>query len=322
MRTLSPENYAHIRREVMTFAVCWRLERHDGVTIRGTEHDRNIAVPEGSAVTGIYRANAGITGSGIKYSDDMSVDNMEVSGALSAYGSTTVIDVSAADIEAGLLDGAEVSLFIINWQNPADGPILLQTGTIGEIKRDTDGGYSTELRGLTQLLTKIAIRTYGASCDAELGDARCKFPIVDHTFNGTITTVIDNRSFIATIAPGNTEAGYLNGGKVHFNTGECTDFEMEIKTCGAVNVATVQSFVLYLPMTMDIAVGDTFYAQPGCDKSPAMCKGRFHNLVNFRGHGWLCPGMGAMGIFGGQTPTVSSEDDLPPNPALEWPRPV
>jgi hypothetical protein len=29
---------------------------------------------------------------------------------------------------------------------------------------------------------------------------------------------------------------------------------------------------------------------PGCDKSVASCKGKFNNLVNFRGHGNWVPG--------------------------------
>jgi hypothetical protein len=62
----------------------------------------------------------------------------------------------------------------------------------------------------------------------------------------------------------------------------------------------------YLPMPLDIQTGDTFTIRPGCDKSGAMCKGRFDNLVNFRGHGALVPGLGDLGLFGGQTGSAFS----------------
>lgn len=63
---------------------------------------------------------------------------------------------------------------------------------------------------------------------------------------------------------------------------------------------------LYLPMPRDIVVGDTFTIRPGCDKSLIMCRERFVNLVNFRGHGFWVPGIGNLSQFGGQTPAASS----------------
>lgn len=322
MRTISSANTTHLAEEVTTLAVCWCVTRTDGVAIRGTEHDNDLIIPDIDGLGGTYKAAAGITGSSAKYSSDMSVDNMEVSGALSTDG-IALLDVRAVDVEAGLMDDAEVSLFLINWEDPANGPIRLQSGIIGEIRRDTDGGYTTELRGLTQKLVKIPIRTYGASCDAELGDARCKMPIASTTFAGVIVAVHNNRSFTVEVSVDTSttefEPGYFEGGKVKFVSGNCTDFEMEVKTC--VLDVTVNEVTLYLPMPADVQVGDTFTIRPGCDKSPAMCKGRFNNLVNYRGHGTWCPGIGAMGIFGGQTPSKPVAGAAPLNPALIWPRP-
>jgi hypothetical protein len=81
-------------------------------------------------------------------------------------------------------------------------------------------------------------------------------------------------------------------------------------------VGSPPDILLYLTMPRDITIGDTFTIRPGCDKSAAMCKGRFANLVNFRGHGAWVPGVGEMIAFGGQTAEKKAIADV----FLQWPR--
>ena len=276
MRNIPAALAAHLQGEVTTLAVCWRVERSDGVLILGTEHDRDITI-EGDSPTapygGTYRARAGITGSNVRSTSDMSVDNMEVEGAVNT-GDLNLIDLSPADIEAGLFDDASVVLFLVNWQAPDDGQIVLRTGNIGAINRTSEGFYRTELRGLTQRLSQNFIRTYGAACDAELGDSRCMIDLAAITTTGVVTAVASNRAFSAELADGSP----------------ATPIEID----------------LFLPADYTIQVGDTFTLSPGCDKTAPMCQQRFNNLVNFRGHGFWVPGNGEMQIFGGQTPERGS----------------
>lgn len=298
MLTLPAALQAHIEQEVTTLAVCWRVQRTDGVLILGTEHDRNIDLLDTSDLQGTYVANAGITGSTVKSTADMSVDNMEVDGAIN-NGDLALVDLSAADIEAGLFDDASVVLFLVNWEAPDDGQIILRTGTIGEIRRTSDGQYTTELRGLAQRLSQNIVRTYGSGCDAELGDARCGINIAAFSAAGTVTAVTSTRQFAASLSVSPApDIGDFNGGLVEWLTGDNAGFSMEVKQDTYGSPAEI---LLYLPMPYDIQVGDTFSMSPGCDKSVAMCKGRFNNLVNFRGHGAWVPGVGEMGVFGGQT---------------------
>jgi uncharacterized phage protein (TIGR02218 family) len=312
MRTLSTELQAHLAEDVTTLAVCWRVARTDGVLILGTEHDRDIEIGGGS-YSGTYVAAAGITGSTVRSSSDMSVDNMEVEGAVNA-GDLNLVDLSAADIEAGLFDDASVVLFLVNWQAPDDGQIVLRTGNLGEISRTAEGQYRTELRGLAQRLTQKIVRTYGSSCDAELGDSRCGVNIATLTETGTVTAVTSSRQFTATIT-GSPDPGDFNGGLLTFTSGENDGFSMEVKDD---DFGSPGEVLLYLPMPMDVEVGDTFSIRPGCDKSAAMCKGRFDNLVNFRGHGAWVPGVGELMVFGGQT----AEKKPRPSTFLQYPRPV
>jgi uncharacterized phage protein (TIGR02218 family) len=312
MLTLPTELATHISLEVTTLAVCWRVTRNDGVLILGTEHDRDLTISAGDNA-GTYRVRAGITGSTVRSTSDMSVDNMEVDGAVNG-GDLTLVDLSVQDIEAGLMDSAPVVLFLVNWAAPDDGQIVLRTGTIGEITRTSEGQYKTELRGLAQALTQNIVRTYGSGCDAELGDTRCGIDISALTAIGSVDAVVNTRQFSATLSSSPpADPGYYNGGLVVWLTGNNAGFSMEVKQD---TLGSPPDILLYLPMPYEIEIGDTFTIQPGCDKSAAMCRGQFQNLLNFRGHGAWVPGTGELSVFGGQT-----AEKKPRNPDfLLWPK--
>jgi uncharacterized phage protein (TIGR02218 family) len=291
------------------------------VLILGTEHDKDIVIAVGSPenqYAGTYVTQAGITGSDVKSTSDMSVDNMEVQGAINA-GDLTLVDLEAADIEAGLFDDATVTLFFVNWQAPDDGQIVLRTGNVGEIRRTSENHYTTEIRGLAQRLTQQLLRTYGPSCDAELGDSRCTVNVAALTRTGTVTAVTSNRLFAVTISAGSPTfpVGDFNGGLLTWTAGANNTFSMEVKREAT---GSPQELQLYLPMPYDVEVGDTFSIKPGCDKTAAMCKGQFANLVNFRGHGAWVPGQGEIMVFGGQTATRSEIDTIEEMAEfLRWP---
>jgi uncharacterized phage protein (TIGR02218 family) len=302
---------------VTTLAVCWQVTRTDDVVIRGTEHDRDITIDSSPAspYAGTYAARAGITGSDVRSTSDMSVDNMEVTGALHTFGDVSLVDLTAADIEAGLLDDAAVVLFFVNWESPNDGQIVLRTGNIGEITRTAEGQYRTELRGLAQRLSQSIVKTYGSSCDAELGDSRCTVNVAALTLTGTVTVATSNREFVATLSGGHT-VGAFDGGLVTWTSGDNDTFSMEVRREDG---SPIGGYRLYLPMPRDIQVGDTFTIRPGCDKSAAMCKGAYSNLVNFRGHGAWVPGIGSLMMFGGQTTAIPFNTARPAS-FLQWPR--
>ena len=164
---------------VTSLQVCWVVTRRDGVEIRGTEWDRDLTITTGD-YAGTFLARAGITGSDIRSTSDLSVDNLEVIGALAAplttdsssASSLFLLDVTAADIEAGLLDNAEAVTFLVNSNDPDLFQRVLRAGWLGNSQRTAEGQYKIELRGLTQALSQGIVRTYGVGCDAELGDCR------------------------------------------------------------------------------------------------------------------------------------------------------
>lgn len=297
MRSIPAELLAHLGGDVTKITLCWQVTRTDNVMILGTEEARDVEIEIGD-YAGIYRSRAAITGSSIQSSSGLEVDNLEVSGTLPAMDEEilAVIDLSAADMEAGLLDEAAVALFLVNWEEPDQGQLTLRVGTLGKLSRTAEGQYRAELRGLTQQLRQVIIRTYGLKCDAELADSRCGVSIAARIAAGEVTSVVDKKYFSSTLTGGDTDPGSFIGGMLTWLSGENAGFRMEVKRDAFDDV--FGNVELYEPMAREIQAGDTFTVAPGCDKTLATCRDRFDNVVNHRGYP-LIPGRDKVVRFGG-----------------------
>lgn len=296
MRTISASLQTHLDGSATSLGICWRVVRRDGVILRGTEHDNDITIdafsPDPLNLAGTYLSDVSITGSNVKSGSELGVDNMEVEGAVKPT-LATFNDLSAADIEAGVYDGASVVLFFVNWRDTTQGTIVLRSGTLGNIQRDSDGKYVAELRGLTQALSQTIVRTYGVQCDTDLGSTVCGVNLATYTVTGTVSAVTSRRAFSATFGTSplpSVEANFFVGGLLTFTSGANNGYGKEVKTHTVGSPNTVNSLTIYEPFAADIEVGDTFTLKPGCDKSAATCKARFNNIVNFQGYGLFTPG--------------------------------
>lgn len=157
----------HIGSDLTTLTTCWELRRSDGVVLRFTEHDEDVVLNDTSAgVEGVYTSSEGYTSSSISNNLDLSVDQLDVLGVLGSSG------VTQEDLQAGLFDHAEVRIFMLNWKSPDDGIIKLRRGWLGEVTIK-DGQFIAELRGLANALQEPTGETYGSTCKASFGDARC-----------------------------------------------------------------------------------------------------------------------------------------------------
>lgn len=296
MRTIASALLTHIQgSDVNALAICWAVTRQDGIVLRGTEHDRDITIDTG-ALAGTYLATAGFTASTVKTSDNLSVDNLEVQGALSL---SFDIDLTEQDIEAGLLNDAPVSLFIVHFNSPNDGQYELRVGHLGNIRRKHDGSYTAELRGITQRLRQTVVRTYGVLCDADLGDARCGINLASVTVTGTVASVTDNKTFGVTLDQSPQPAlGLYSFGVLSWDTGSNAGLGMEVRQDSVGSV--LGAFELYEAMPYDVQVGDTFSVTQGCVKTLARCI-QFGNVVNFRGYGVYIPGRNKVTQYGQAT---------------------
>lgn len=289
MRTVSAELLAHLRGELATLAICWTIEKGNGEVIRSTDHDRDIEISTGP-YAGRYRSASNITASDVRSTSDLSVDNMEVDGAL--QDEWEIPDITVAEIEAGLLDNAPVRVFGVNYNAPDEGQLVERRGYLGIPSRDSDGRYKMEVRGMTQRLSQNIGWTYSERCNVvEFGDVRCGFNLAAATREAIVTAVTSRRSFDIEITAGDPAPipTYFDGAKLTFTSGENEDFFREVKR--AVIVGDTISITTWEEFPADPVVGDTLELPPACDRRLSTCRDVHDNILNFRGYGVFIPGV-------------------------------
>src|SRR5690349_19159454 len=163
-----------LQPDLTTIALCWRLERRDGVALGFTGHDRDLVI-EGLD----YRAAPGMLPSAISLSDGFDPDTLDIEGALSSDA------ITSADLKAGRWDGAALFVFMADWEAPEGERLALARGELGEVSI-RGGAFEAELRGPTALLDAAAVEQTSPECRARLGDKRCR---VDMTARVTATRI-------------------------------------------------------------------------------------------------------------------------------------
>ncbi|WP_156679424.1 DUF2163 domain-containing protein [Sphingomonas profundi] len=248
--------------ELTTIALCWRLDRRDGVSLGFTGHDRDIII------AGLpYRAAPGMLPSAISLSDGFDVDTLDISGALSADA------ISADDLAAGRWDGARVRLFAIDWTD-ADGAVLpLARGELGDVGL-RDGGFTAELRGPTALLERPVVEQTSPECRAELGDRRCR---VDMAGRRTVARIVAAGGASLTLDRAENAPGSYAYGRLRWIDGANSGIAT------AILASSGTTLTLRDPPSTAAAIGDHVELIEGCDKAFATCRARFANMANFRG---------------------------------------
>ncbi|GLQ07507.1 DUF2163 domain-containing protein [Sneathiella chinensis] len=265
MKEISLDLKAHMEGEVTSLATCWEVIRRDGVTLRFTDHDRDMTV-----AGAVYQAGQGYSRSAMKTSAGVAADDMEVSGSLSLDG------LPAEALEAGLFDHAEIRLFLVNWQAPEQGTIPLRKGWIGEVRWE-DGRFAAELRGLSDALRRQVGALYTPECRADLGDGKCGVNVAALEVADRVLSVRDRQGLGLEIFSGDWNG--LIGGLVTFTSGLNAGRSVEIE---GVDPASGEIF-LFTGAPFEMAPGDEVLLTPGCDKRFETCRNRFSNSLNFQG---------------------------------------
>ncbi|RYY22458.1 MAG: DUF2163 domain-containing protein [Sphingomonadales bacterium] len=246
-----------------TVALCWRIERRDGVAIGLTAHDRDLFI-DGL----VYRAAPGMTPSAITRGASLDADSMDVTGALSSAA------ISEADLLAGRWDGARVAVFATDWRDPGE-QVALGAGTIGAIET-SDGMLTAELKGVAAGLERPVVEETSPECRAELGDGRCRVAMAGRRRFVSVTAV---DGAVLTLDAEEPVAGCYGGGRLRWFDGANSGLEDAVAQSGGATVT------LRRPPRFD--AGGLVELIEGCDKSLATCAGRFGNVLNFRGEPYL-----------------------------------
>lgn len=160
MRDVPEEMADRIESGAARLCHAWILSRKDGVRLGFTDHDRDLWV-EGQWC----RASSGWSAGAAEADVGMSPGQTSVAGGLDDAA------ITEADITAGLYDQAKVVLWRVDWERPQL-KVRLWAGSMAGIRREA-GSSVADLSGPLAALERGIGRTYGRSCDAVLGDARC-----------------------------------------------------------------------------------------------------------------------------------------------------
>jgi uncharacterized phage protein (TIGR02218 family) len=206
----------------------------------------------------------------------LEVDTLEVT--LFADATTTVNGMPAlAFARTGGFDGATFVLERMIAASPADtsaGTVVMFSGRIA----DVEVGRTTaklSVKSLLELLNlQLPRNLYQPGCVHTLFDSGCRLLKANFAVSGQVLAG-------STAALLNTNLGQATGtfdlGTISFSSGANAGRAATVKA----QVGGTLSFANPLPAAP--AIGDTFTAYPGCDKSQATCTAKFANLANFRG---------------------------------------
>jgi uncharacterized phage protein (TIGR02218 family) len=157
----------------------------------------------------------------------------------------------------------------------------MRTGSLGEVRR-SGHGFAAEVRGLAHYLQQQKGRVFQYTCDADLGDARCRANIsgAEFTAAGAVVSATSPRRFAASGLDG-FASGWFSRGLLTFTGGQAAGQSIEVKA--HVRLADRVDIELWEPARGPLIVGQPFSVTAGCDKTLATCRAKFSNAVNFRG---------------------------------------
>lgn len=259
----------HLGGGITTVCRAWKVTRPDGVSFGFTDHDVSFQF---EGVT--FKASTGMTALALQQTSGMSVDNSEAAGALSDAA------VEEADIVAGRFDGAEVRIWLVNWNDPNQRMEQFR-GNFGEISR-AGGAYKAELRGLTDRLNQLQGRVYQRGCPATLGDKQCGIDVRTETYSCEATlSGFDGRGMMLFDGLLTYPGGWFERGVLQVITGAAAGLTGTIKIDRPLDVMRVVD--LWTRFSVELSPGDRVRLVAGCDKLASTCRKKFSNFLNFRG---------------------------------------
>lgn len=266
-----------LANELTSFALCWRLERRDGVALGFTSHDRDLTV-EGL----IYRASPGIAPSAIEDAAIGEASAFEVAGAVSAAS------LSDADLRAGRWDGARMRLLAVDWHEPSRF-VQLARGELGGVTV-RKGAFTADVKGAGAVLDRPVIEETSPECRAELGDVRCRVALAART---AVARIVSVTGASVTLDRAEPVANGWGWGRLRWLDGRNGGLTQ------AVLASAGTTLTLAAPPRFAVMPGTRAELVEGCDKSFETCRTRFANAVNFRGEPHL-PGLDLLTRYPGE----------------------
>lgn len=183
------------------------ITRRDGTIYRFTDIDTDIVV---GAQT--YLKSPGFETSSYTFNDKGQPVTGEIKIITADAG-----PIKTTELGVGLFDGATIQVSKVSFLNPGAGAMIEFTGFLGDIGFTDGGDGVAEMRSLTSRLGDVIIENFGPNCAANLGDDRCKVPILP-------ADVLRNTAYVAagTTRLRGDHVRVFQGGSYNDRIYECT----------------------------------------------------------------------------------------------------
>lgn len=172
-KTASAGMDTHLLQETTTLAMATVIERTDEVKFHLTTSSESIAIDIGDGDgEQTYSAQEGVSRTNIESDAELNVDNLDIVGIFDN------VLLKEQELRRGLFDFADFKIFVFNHQKTADGIIKIFRGQLGEVIVTKQGFFQVQVRSIVQVYSKQTGERYSKDCRADLGDTRCRVPLI------------------------------------------------------------------------------------------------------------------------------------------------
>lgn len=185
-----------------------------------------------------------------------------------------------AQVERGVLDGASLKLER-GWMNLGSTTaetLTLFNGRVAEVQVSRTEARIKVKSDLELLNVRMPRNLYTPGCLYTLYDTGCGISRAAYAVNGSVTAAATRTGFPSALAHA---VNWFDLGTVTFTSGANSGITRTVRDFAA------GAFAFSQPWPNVPAIGDTFTAYPGCDKSQATCTGKFANKTRFRGFPYI-----------------------------------
>jgi len=244
-----------------------KITRLDDVVLRIAEADEAITI---SSQTFVPLPGCEI--SAVRHLINGGVGSMEIRFAHSNAGT-----LDTFQLNTGFWDGARVQAWVVD-RSLIGGTLgdPLFTGLIDTVVLDPIGASgSFDVRGLS-VTSEAFIQTYSPMCRTDLFSVLCGLNAASFAQTGTVDSIFDRFNFSVAGLSSPPADGWFNQGTFHAANGFNGVIASWLQS--SLKITTYQPVAI---SRLTEGVGLTLY--PGCDKTGATCRDKFHNKLNFQG---------------------------------------
>lgn len=277
MKTASPALIAHLNTaRQLLMADLYTFTLANGTVYRFTGAD--VAITSGGNV---FSPTALLKRNGTHCRVGISVDNLDITATGAASFMLGGYSFAAAAVR-GDFDRATVLLeraWFTDWTLPPVGTINQFQGNVSDVECDRMEVRITVKSSLERFNILMPRRVYQVGCPNALYDHSCG--LVKSAFGATGTILAGSTNLRPVTTLTGTPPAWATLGTIEFTSGQNTGQKRTVKA----NEGGVFELVSKLPFTP--AIGDSFTAFPGCDKTMGTCTVKFANVARYRGQPYI-----------------------------------